>query len=187
MLKKNSGGFVLIEFAIALPLLILIMYSLATVAVEIFKLGRFQLADYVLEEEARYVMERIAQEARVAKEIEIDNASNKIKIVYHAVNDEKIYIENNSAHVEDLWRTQFFKVNPSNGKLYAQRQDDVPLTSPITGNNSFGKTQINSLEYFKANEKLLRFVLEMENVETKHKIKIATAVFMPGCEKFEEK
>ena len=176
----------LIEFAIALPLLILLMYGLATVAIEIFKLGRFQLADYVLEEEARYVMERITQEARVSKEIEIDNASNKIKIVYHVVNDEVIYIENNSAHVEDLWRTHFFKLNSSNGKLYAQRQDNAPLTSPITGDNSFGKTKINSLKYFKANEKVLRIVLEMESLETKHKIKIATAIFMPGCKKFEE-
>jgi len=182
LLRKNSGGFVLIEFAIALPLLILLMYGLATVAAEIFKLGRFQLADYVLQDEARYVMERITQEARAAKEIEIDNASNKIKIVYHAVNDEKIYIENNSVHVEDLWRTNFFKLNPDNGKLYAQRQDNVPLTSPITGDNSFGKTKINSLKYFKADEKILRIVLEMESVVTKRKIKIATAVFIPGLE-----
>ena len=51
MIKIRSGGFALIEFAIALPLLILLTYGLATVGGKIFYLGRIQLADYVLEEE----------------------------------------------------------------------------------------------------------------------------------------
>ena len=54
----------LIEFAIALPLLILVFYGLANVAVKIFALGRIQLADYVLEDEARYVMQRITASAQ---------------------------------------------------------------------------------------------------------------------------
>ena len=85
MFKVRSGGFIVLEFAIALPLLILVMYGLAIVSVNIFSLGKKQLADYVLEAEARYVMEAITQKARVAKEIEIDSTRNKLKIIYHAV------------------------------------------------------------------------------------------------------
>ena len=54
--KIRNGGFVLVEFAIALPLLILVMYGLAIVSMKIFSLGKEQLADYVLEAEAQYVI-----------------------------------------------------------------------------------------------------------------------------------
>ena len=57
--KIRSGGFVFVEFAIALPLLILLLCGLGEVGTEIFKLGRDQLADYVLESEAQYFMEII--------------------------------------------------------------------------------------------------------------------------------
>ena len=191
--KIRNGGFVLVEFAIALPLLILVLYALGHVSINIYKLGRDQLADYVLESEARYVMERITQAARGAKEITIDNINNKVKIVYHAVDNSSSYytIKDESPNYNtfadiDAWETRIFcshKPSVSNHmNLYAQRQD-YEYNNPITGENFFGDTKLISLKFSELKENVLRIELVMESVVTEHKIKIATAVFMPGCEK----
>ena len=192
--KIRSGGFVLVEFAIALPLLILVLCALGHVSVNIYKLGKDQLADYVLEEEARYVMERITQVARTAKEIELeDRGSNNIKIIYHAVNDSSSYYVIDDVTPKyytfadiDAWETRIFVAHQKSGSdhtnLYTERQDNV-YTNPITGENFFGDTKLNHLNFdLNAEKKILHIELEMESIVTKHKIKIATAVFMPGYE-----
>lgn len=196
--KVRSGGFIVLEFAIALPLLILVMYGLAIVSVKIFSLGKAQLADYVLEAEARYVMELITQKARAAKEIEAYNSINQIKIVYHAViDDTENYRFNKSDPVKRYWlfsdkdvlETQYIfahqKKENSYSNLYAERQESS-YSNPITGENFFGYTKLNYLRFSKLNDKdndkVLRIELELESLVTGHKIKIATAVFMPSCE-----
>ena len=199
-MQKRSGGFIVLEFAIALPLLILVMYGLAIVSVKIFLLGKAQLADYALEAEARYVMELITQKARAAKEVKIYENANKIKIVYHAVDD---WNKNNEYYSEtlgnnetgyyqiygarDVLETQyiFSRRNSSEDylKLYAERQESS-YSNPITGENFFGKTHLISLKYeLDAQKKILHIKLEMGSLTTPHKIKIATAVFMPSYEK----
>ena len=197
--KIRSGGFVLVEFAIALPLLVLVLYALGLVSINIYKLGKEQLADYVLESEARYVMERITQAARVAKEIEADNDNNKIKIVYHAVKDltdesgngyyrKKMPNDTNPEYSlfmdRDVLETRIFVSHKREGRdyinLYTERKDNV-YTNPITGENFFGDTKLNYLNFdLDKSKKILHIKLEMESIVTKHKIKIATAVFMPG-------
>ena len=192
--KIRSGGFVLVEFAIALPLLVLVLCALGHVSINIYKLGKDQLADYVLESEARYVMERITQVARTAKEIELeDRGSNNIKIIYHAVNDSSSYYVIDDVTPKyytfadiDAWETRIFVAHQKSGSdhtnLYTERQDNV-YTNPITGENFFGDTKLNHLNFdLNAEKKILHIELEMESIVTKHKIKIATAVFMPGYE-----
>lgn len=197
--KIHSGGFVLVEFAIALPLLVLVLCALGHVSINIYKLGREQLADYVLEEEARYVMERITQVARVAKEIDADRGSNEIKIVYHAVKDltdesGKGYYHKNLINAEDneyllfmdrdVLETRIFVSHKRAGRdyinLYTERKDNV-YVNPITGENFFGDTKLNHLDFeLDKDKKILHISLEMESIVTKHKIKITTAVFMPS-------
>lgn len=171
------------------------MYGLTIVSVNIFQLGKEQLADYVLETEARYVMELITQKARVAKEIEAYNSINKIKIVYHAVDDNDDYYRFNKSEPakrywlfsdKDVLETQYiFPRDSSEGhrNLYAERQESGN-SNPITGENFFGKTHLISLQYDDRDKdkKILRIELEMESLMTRHKIKIAAAVFMPSCE-----
>lgn len=187
LFRNNGGGFVVAEFAIALPLLILLMYGLATVSVKVFDLGRGQLADYVLESEAQYVMERITRIARTAREVNI--ANRKVKFVYHTVADKKYY-ESMSLNeyyvflINDVLETQYFILSTRAGRtapnLYAERQDKY-FTNPITGDNYFGDTKINYLSCeVDEGKKILYVSLEMESLVTAHKIKLNTAVYMPG-------
>ena len=185
----------LVEFAIALPLLVLVLYALGLVSVNIYKLGKDQLADYVLESEARYAMERITQAARVAKEIELEGSeehgSGKIKIVYHAVEDSsdyytmkdkspKYYLYSDRDVLETRIFVSYKKKDRKYVNLYTERKNNI-YTNPITGENFFGDTTLNHLDFdLNKTKKILHINLEMESVVTEHKIKIATAVFMPG-------
>lgn len=189
MFRNNGGGFVVAEFAIALPLLILLMYSLATVSVKIFSLGKGQLADYVLEAEAQYVMERITNIARTAREVEV-LSGDKVKFVYYVVKDKnfsevttlngyRVFINN------DVLETQYFMLYTKSGRsapnLYAKRQNDGRYNNPMTGDNYFGDTKVN---YLKCDvdeaKKILHVSLEMESLVTERKIKLNTAVYMPS-------
>lgn len=187
--KFFGGGFVLVEFAIALPLLILLGWGLATVSVNIFKLGRMQLADYVLETEAQFAMQRIVQQARAAKEIELDDSNDDahmIKIIYHTIHEHPTGDE--VLRIADAWETQYFVLHrDTDREIYdaidAKRQLDGTLSNPITGGNSFGETKINFLRFREMGNNVLHISLEMESLVTERKIKISTAVFMPSCEK----
>ena len=184
MLIRRGGGFVLVEFAIALPLLILLGWSLATVSVKIFQLGKIQLADYVLESEAQYVMERVTRQARIAENVKIDKTRltgiEQIKFTYHTV-DEK-----SGGEAVDVVETQFFIpriVGDACVNINAKRQDDGSLSNPITGENYFGETKVTVFD-FEQDGKFLHITLEMESLVTfdgePRKIRINTAVFMPG-------
>lgn len=191
----------LIEFAIALPLLILVSLGLAQVGAQAFKLGKEQLADYVLEAEAHYVMERITHQARAAKEVEVKHFTDnidQIKFIYQTVGNREIneLVEvTDATHGKywmykfyDVWETQYFIPHRDHDReiydtLNAKRQELGALSNPISGDNSFGDTKINSLKYRELRENVLHVTLEMESLVTERKIKIATAIFMPGCEK----
>ncbi|MBQ4494454.1 MAG: hypothetical protein II968_01670 [Selenomonadaceae bacterium] len=190
MFRNNGGGFVVAEFAIALPLLILLMYGLATVSVKSFSLGRDQLADYVLEAEAQSVMEQIRQVACTAREVEISPGGGWVKFVYHVVKDKpKIEVTSLNGHYvfinNDVLETQYFILHTTKERttpnLYAKRQLDGRYTNPITGDNYFGDTQVNYLkcEVDEA-KKILHISLEMESLVTERKIKFDTAVYMPN-------
>jgi len=174
---------VFVEFAIALPLLILLLCGLSYVSTQVFKLGRDQLADYVLEEEAHYVMERITHQARAARTIEKYNSENDaVHIYYNTVAE-----SNTKFTVEDVLELQYYLSHDrktNDGKirtLYAKRNLDGKYLNPITGANSFGETQIVSLKCHKLKENVLHVSLEMESLVTGKKIKLNTAVFMPAC------
>lgn len=172
------------EFAIALPLLIFLLYGLATVSINIFQLARAQLADYVLESEAQYVMNRVTDEARAARTINfgipVGDMLDKITIVYHAVDMDS----NNELTIADIWERQIFIPYAKKGtqitNLYAKRNDDGIYRNPITGENFFGETQVNRFKFDKQG-KVLHFTLELESLVTGKKIRLNTAIFMPAC------
>lgn len=198
MFQNNfrSGGFVFAEFAIALPLLIFIVYGLATVSLKIFQLGKIQIADYVLESEAQYLMERVTQEARVAKEITsitpLTEDLDEIEFLYHTGGTD----DKSDVSIADIWETRFFVPHVKNlgdGLFYyaninAKHQREMegnPITGsiPADGTNflPFGDTKINRFKLDK-DGKILHVSLEMESLDTGKKIRLNTAVFMPACE-----
>ena len=193
--KLNSGGFVFAEFAIALPLLILLFYGLMTVGLKIFYLGKIQLADYVLEEEVHDVLSRLIYDARAAKTVVARNGAHDLTFVYRTINEIQTKVPGTTntygtAHgdvIADKEENRVYLVagefGQAGSKMNYKRQIEV-ATNPITGDNYFGETRITEFKFDKPADKVLRVTLEMQSEISKHKIKISTAVYMPGCESF---
>ena len=191
-LKKLFGlihrekGFVLIEFVIALPLVMMLLYGLSLSTFTIFSTAKSQAADYVLEVEAQDALTRITNDLRSASSIEIkkrfgDKDIYTLIINYHAI---RYNPSVDSGRIVDIIDTRVYRVSTS-FKLQAKRKDDNGNSNPMTGGNFFGDTVITSLKYSKLDEKVVRVELEMESLATGQGIKISTAVYMPACEKIE--
>lgn len=180
---NNQRGFVLIEFVIALPLIIMLLYGLVQTTMTVFSTAKSQAADYVLEVEAQDVLTRITNEARTAFYVkrEITYSGQEIDtlvIKYHSIKDE------NSSDVVDIAERRVYKVSKSH-KLNAKRTNDSSFLNPITGGNFFSDTIITFLKYKKLDERVLHIELEMESLATNKRIRLSTAVFMPACEEME--
>ena len=176
------------EFAIALPLLILLMYGLGMVGIKIFELGKIQLADYVLEEEAHDVLSRIIYDARAAKSFTMYKYNlPTLSFTYRTTNE----IETKAPGTSSIYGTASGDVIASNeekrvyayanSKIYYERQEKI-FNNPITGNNYFGETEVTKFDFDEPEENLLYVTLEMESLISHHKIKINTAVYMPSLE-----
>lgn len=182
---KNQRGFVLIEFVIALPLIILLIYSLSQMIIQTSKFAKIQAVDYVLQTEAHEILEQITRDARAASSVEYaGNVKNEtIIFVFHTltqnstvptavVRDTRRYIRHSKNYTEPVYH------------LYAQRQQAV--TSPISGGNFLSDTSIEKLKFSTRKSdgvgKILHISLEIKSMETERAFKLNTSVFMPACE-----
>ena len=185
---KSERGFVLIEFIIALPLIILLLYGLGAATMKIFSTAKFHVADYVLEVETQDALARITSDLRAASSVKRSNAfSNEpidnIEIVYLTLKSDSNVNVNPKTNTVVLY-TQIYSVQRAKNHgayIYAQHQNYVK-SSPITGGNFFGDNVVTRLKYTKLDEKVLHVELEMESLVTGRSFKVATAVFMPACE-----
>ena len=186
---NNQRGFVLIEFVIALPLILMLLYGLAETTLQIYRLAKAQAADYMLAVEAQEVLTRITEDLRAAKSfkiIPIETSDEKdidtIIINYHGAS--KFYYKNgklqrNDAKIFDITDKRVYKVS-SSFKMQAKRHDDDSNSNPITGGNFFGDTVVTYLKFTNIEDKVLHITLEMESITTNNKIRLSTAVFMPA-------
>ena len=193
-MKQN--GFVLAEFAIALPLLILLLFALGQMTYKIFSTAKTQSADYVLENEAQNILQRISDDAKSAHSVEIKQAIGgkeiqEIFFNYHVAGNDlsRDYFKNNyngfTNEIVDLIYTHRYTVYlPSQGgyKVYAERMKNGQVTNPISGGNFFGDTSVTKLKFSMPKEKILHIELEMQSLVTKKKFKVSTSVFMATCE-----
>ena len=195
--KLNERGFILTEFVMALPILILLLYALGTLTLKTARIAREQVADYVLETEAQEVIDRITQDARAACRVEIRKAVGDIN-----PNLENIFFMCDTL-TTDIRETQidgktvrYFKeiINPKiyfvdNAQgdyfhVYFKHQDNKEHNNPITGKNSYGNTVVTQMK-FSGNfleKKILHITFEMKSLITNQKVKFTTAIYMPACE-----
>ena len=194
--KLDERGFVLAEFAIALPLLILLLYALGMLTVSGLKIAREQVADYALETEAQYVIDRITKDARAAHAVKITNSDHnnaeEIFFVYHTLskkfegNHPKIWAKD----VLDQRRYTVHSPNNTNSttkffQVYAERQESGETSNPITGEISFGKTFVAELKFdeSKLHDKILHIKFKLQRADLKQAVEFNTSVYMPACKK----
>ncbi len=180
---NNQRGFVLIEFVIALPLILMLLYGLSQTVLTIFSTAKTQAADYILETEAQDVLTRITKDARAASYVKRSvtysgQDIDTLVIRYHSIKEES------SEKIVDVTERRVFKVSKSY-LLNSKRTNDNSFLNPITGGNFFGDTLITYLKYKKIGERVMHIELEMESLVTHKRIRLSTAVFMPACEEME--
>ena len=199
---KNRQGFVLAEFVISLPLLILLLFALGQMTYKIFSIAKTQAADYILEVEAQEILERISEDAKSAYSVEIkkaigDRDIQEIFFNYHVLGNSltpiQEYFKNssvNDSNILDLIYTHRYTVETTSEGgpyIYAERMKSGQKTNPISGGNFFGDTTVTKLKFSQPREKILHIELEMQSMVTKKKFKVGSSVFMSVCEKVEIK
>lgn len=189
---KNQRGFVFVEFVIALPLTVLLIYALAQMIMQISDFGKGQAAEYVLENEAHEILEQITRDARAASYVKIKKAVGneeiyEIYLYYHT-------LKGSSTQTIDLKIPRRYTVGAAEShgyQIYAERLPDGPKVNPISGGNFLADTVVTKLTFSTNKEdlnnekigKILYITLELQSVETERKFKLNTSVFMPACEK----
>lgn len=199
---KNQLGFVFVEFVIALPLIVLLIYALAQMIMQISPLGQKQAIDYTLENEAHEILEQIKRDARAASYVKVRQAvggreMEEIFFVYRVAgnNLSKDYFKNksynnyNTPDIVNLYYTHRYTVGATENhgyQIYAERLQNGPKRNPISGGNFLSDTTVTELTFSQPSDKVLHITLELQSIETDRKFKINTSVFMPACEKIDE-
>lgn len=184
--KLNERGFIIAEFVIALPLLILLLYALGTLTLTTARIAREQVADYVLETESQEVIDRITRDARAAQTVKANpilGSSNLYEIIFEystldigkAVNYPKQYRR-------EVIDTRRYTVD--NFHVIAKRVEDNYNSNPITGGSSYGDTKVTTFKFTGLAKNVLHITLEMESLVTNQKVKFTTAVYIPACKNF---
>lgn len=195
----KQRGFVFVEFAVALPLILLLLYSLVSLTFLAAKVSREQVADYALETEAQEIIDRITRDARAAYSVNIKSSDTQ-----NPAMENIFFLCDSVTNTTDRWKlpnsdAEYYKevLDPriyavhspkaADGNYYAhvyfKRQDDNYYTAPITGENSYGNTAVTQLNFSKdfLYDKILHVTFEMKSVATEQKVKFSTAVYMPSC------
>lgn len=194
----NQRGFVFAEFVIALPLLILLLYTLGTLTLKTMKIAREQVADYTLETEAQEMIDRITADARNAYSVEIkpsvysnEDLDTIIFMCDNITNEQRgatfdgEYIVYNKEVLEPRIYAVYTTQEVINGytypHLYFKRKNDDYYSNPIIGSNSYGNTVVEKMKYsINEDAKILHITLEFKNRVTEQRVKFSTAVFMPN-------
>ncbi len=177
--KNGQKGFILAEFIIALPLLILLLYGLANMTLKIISLAREQMANYVLETEAHEVLRRITDDARAAYSVQRlihDKNLEEVTFVYDVPKYDGFVV------FTDVRGRRRYVVDK--GRVISKRDGGFSYdiyTTPVTGGNFFADTWVDKLKFSSRSENVLHVAVEMHDNITRQSVKISTSVFMPGC------
>lgn len=195
---KNKKGFVMAEFAITLPLLILLIVAMLNLLFILKgtqdknKFSENQATDYIMASEANEIIRRITRDARSAVEVELlkSNERQDIIFTFHA----NTYDKNNDYGIVDTLDTRRYILYAKDSaekiyRVYVHRQYVLTPTSPITGNDGNvrndipGDTSVDELKFTIRNENILHISLKIRNVRTDRIFSVNTSVYMPACEK----
>jgi len=179
-----KNGFVLIEFVIALPLLILLLFALGKLTFELFQMSRVQVADYVLETETQRILDRIVEDAKAAKYVEIKKVRTNEEFQLYEIFFEYQVATSAQPMAVAVRAQRLYTPSAMAGHgyyIYAERQQHGNKSNPISGGNFFGDTQVTQLKFSVPSDKVLHITLEMRSSLTGRKIKLNTSVYMSAC------
>lgn len=178
-----KNGFIFVEFLIALPLLILLLFSLGSMTLQIFQMTKIQIANYILETETQKIIKNISEDAKTAQSVKIKKAIGDANIYEIFFNYRTSITESGIITILKTPRRYTVGKTETHGNyIYRERLEDGPKVNPISGGNFFGDTIVTELKFSEPSENVLHISLEMQSLISKKKFKANTSVFMSACE-----
>ena len=167
--KFNEGGFVFLELAVGLPLIIMLLLSLNGLFLNAWTNCKYVFADFVLQQEMESAMNRIVADAKIAYAVEPPEKFNRLRFYQHS-----LPVFNNLQDRNNEGKP-WYKLK--SGKIYHNGE-----SSPITGESFLAVSYVTKFEYkqISSHPKLLYIKLEARNLRSNHKITLTTEVFMRG-------
>ena len=168
--KSSERGFVTLELAIGLPLIIVMLGLFSNLFINNWQKCKFIVADFILQQDMESALARIVEDARIAYDIKPSN-SGELIFKHHTMLS-KAKVENTK---ETKQGKPWYKLKE--GKIYRNGE-----SSPITGNDSIAKTYVSKFIFKQIpdHSKLLYIRLEAKSLVSNHKLVLATEVFMKG-------
>ena len=160
----NERGFLLLEWIIALPLIVMLLWSFNNLFINSYDKCKFLIADFILQQEMESALSRIVEIARISYEFEDKNDVYTFK--YKSMK--------NISHENGQYK--YFK---DEGKIY--RGVSSGNSNPITGDSWQSNTIVTKFKC-QQNGKLLHIRLEAKSTLSNHEIFLTTEVYMRGLQ-----
>ncbi len=173
----KQRGFILAEFAIGLPLLMLGLWAMGHLLSSTWTTCRHLIADFTLQMEVRDAMSRIVEDMRAARSLEWDGVLS-IDVYYDRGGE---IIE--SAVGSNTARRPIFYYRSTNDEgrfcIYRQRQKNEK-SMPITGSDLLSDVEVKKFLPEPIDDRLWRVTIEAESHISEHKFKLMTMVYAEG-------
>ena len=169
-IKSDERGFVALELAIGLPLIIIMLGLFNNLFTNNWQRCKFMVADFILQQDMESALARIVEDARIAYDVTLSN-SGELTFRHHTMVS-KAKVENTE---ETRDGKPWYKLK--DGKIYRNGE-----SSPMTGNDSIARTYVSKFEFKQVpdHNKLLYIRLEAKSLVSNHKLILTTEVFMKG-------
>lgn len=173
MFTRNERGFIFAEFAIGLPLIALMLWSMAHLFSSTWTTCRNLIADLTLQMEVRDAMLRIVDDMRTAQNISKDGGILIIRI----------------ATAEDISGNQqpIFYMRDQNPDghfcIYRQRTKINDGNHPITGGDLLSKTNVIQFSVVEEKTRLWRVTIKARSEVSGHEFTLKTAVYAGGADR----
>ena len=176
--RDNAAGYVLLETAIALPLIVFLLTVLGYVTLWSFRTYQRETADINAQEELQLAMERIVEDVQNAAVIEItpnDQHLYQIHIIMHEEKEQKV--NNIKVRTSAVYRVGRLTYGQT-GSMYRRLLGDAG--QPMTGDSFVaGETDVTEFFWEQKGSGIIRITLGLRSVVTDHEYRLATEIFLP--------
>ena len=194
-LVRNERGFVLIEFIIGLPLILILLWSLNNLFINTWQKYQYSVADFILRQEMESVMQRMVEDVKRAHYV--DMIQDNLYLRYHKLNksDDFAFFNANNPELkvikydstlsdsERMEKVRSITSSATEGADYIRNMQEIYYKStnnPITGESILSKTQVTKFKTELVKDKLLKITLEAKSAVSGHSITLRTKVYIRG-------
>ena len=163
----SERGQVLAEFAVSLPVLVMLLVTVGGIFLYAVQIYRQKTAETELISEISIAMERIAEDASTSSTFEIAGSGNDLTLYRGKINEDD--------------REESVRYFVNNHAVYGALLCRNKNNEPITGANRSGEVVISSFNCSQDGS-LLRIELTGKSVLVKREFTLCTAFFFPDME-----